>query len=160
MSRRATVGALALTVALLVGACGDDNGTDATPTTGGGSATTRGPENTSATGGSETTAAAASLDDLPEYATIAELRDAIVAGGLTCELEYEGLEDGDKVVSICVIGGEQALLSIWNDPEALAEFATSDAVTPQVVYGANWTIDLGTAPTAGLVAATLQGRTG
>jgi hypothetical protein len=160
MSRRTTVGVLAVVVALLIGACGDDRGTESTTTTGGEPTTTAGRAGTGPTGGSEATSPSPSLDDLPEFATVADLRDALVAGGLTCELEYEGLEDGDKVVSICVIAGEQALLSIWNDPGALAEFTGSDAVTPQVVYGANWTIDLSTPQTAALVAAALAGRTG
>lgn len=106
------------------------------------------------------TVPAGSLDDLPTFDTITALRDEIVASGFTCELEYEGLEDGDKIVSICVIGGEQALLTIWNDPEVLEEFATSDAVTNLVVYGQNWTIDLTTPTLAGTVAGALNARTG
>jgi hypothetical protein len=100
------------------------------------------------------------LAGLPSFASIPSLRDAIVAAGLSCELEYEGLEDGDKVVSICVIAGEQALLTIWNDPTLLEELVTSGSATDAVVYGANWTIDLTTPQLASTVAGALGGRTG
>lgn len=97
--------------------------------------------------------------ELSTYETISDLRTAIVDDGFDCELEYEGLEDEGRILSICVIRDEQALLTIWTDQTAHDEFVR-DAAGPTVAYGENWSIDLDSAATATAVAETIGGRTG
>lgn len=135
MTRR-TLAALALPL-LLVAACAGDDG-------GGGDG-----------GGSSTTEAAA---DLSTYESVAAIADDLNAAGIACTLEYEGLRDGTREVSLCAVNGEYTELSVWVDP---SEAATSGAAAAQggdpFVEGANWTVDVETAATAQAVAAALGG---
>lgn len=94
------------------------------------------------------------------YASIAELQRALTAKGITCTLEYEGLKDdtGEKELSICVIDGEQAYLTIWLQPGLVEQFVASpDGQTGTVAVGRNWTVVVSTPGTAAKVAAALGG---
>jgi hypothetical protein len=106
-------------------------------------------------GGGPTTTAAA---DLSTYATVADLSDELDAAGLACALEYEGLKDDTREVSLCAVNGEYTELSVWVDPQeaSAAGLAADDAEDP-FVEGANWTIDVETAATATAVAEALGG---
>lgn len=114
-------GALAL-LALLGASCTDDGG-DGTATTG--------PGDAPATGGAD-------------LASVEALAAELEAAGHPCALEYEGLRDGDKELSLCTVGGEQITLSIWFDTAQLDAFRDSPpGGAPGVtVIGGNWTIDL------------------
>jgi hypothetical protein len=132
-------------------ACGEDEGTD--------------------DGGSETTAVDDSDDTTPEgaelssYENLEALVDALTDAGYDCALEYEGLEDDGRTVSLCTLvppesdAGSQATLNIWEDPARVAALASSTA-TELTVYGDNWTIDTREAATAAAVADVLGGETG
>ena len=92
-------------------------------------------------------------DSRTTYATVQELAAVLDAGGLPCALEYEGLEDDDKQLSLCTLGGEQATLSIWRDPSQLDAFLASPATGPgATAVGANWTVDVGSVEMATQVA--------
>lgn len=137
MTRR-TLAALALPLLLLV-ACGDDSGDDG----GDGS------------GGSSSTAPAA---DLSTYATVADMASDLEAAGISCALEYEGLRDDTREVSLCAVNGEYTELSVWVDPaEAAASGAAAEEAGDPFVEGANWTVDVETAATAVAVADALGG---
>lgn len=139
--RPVTAAALAAVVALGAGACSSSS------TTGGGAATTTAPaSSTGATGSS--------------FRSIGELQQALTAKGITCNLEYEGLRDdtGEKELSICVIDGEQAYLTIWLQPGLVEQFVSSpDGQTGTVAVGANWTVVLTSPAAAAKVAAALGG---
>jgi hypothetical protein len=132
---RVLVGGLLLAVVAVATGC------SSTPTT-----------NTDA-GGPATTVA-------PSYATVADLAKQLEAKGIACKLEYEGLKQEDKTLSLCVIGGgEQATLTIWDQPEVLGKFlATPDTGTGATAVGANWTIDVDTAATAHKLTDALGGQ--
>lgn len=89
--------------------------------------------------------------ELSSYDTIAELNEALAAGGIECPLEYDGLRDDEKEQSICTIDGTQVFLTIWFDEGAVDAVIAPDGgdPLPGIVYGANWTIEL-TASTAEL----------
>jgi hypothetical protein len=141
--RRGTA-TLALAAGLLVvGACGDDTDDAGTDTT------TTAPADTGAT----------DEGALSSYAGIAELQEALTDAGITCNLEYEGLRDGDKELSICVIDGEQAYLTIWSNPADVDAFAASPEAADTVARGANWTVAVTTGETATKVADALGGAT-
>lgn len=97
---------------------------------------------------------------LATFATLDELAAAVGDAGYPCELEYEGLEDGTGVVSLCTIGDGQATLRIWNDPADVTALAESGTATELTVYGANWTIDLRDPTTAQTLAQSLGATTG
>lgn len=142
------LGALGLAALVVFGAaCGGDDG-DTTPTT-----TPSG----STTAPSDGATGVASLDS---YDDLAALQEAIVGAGWTCELEYEGLDDADKTLSICVIDAEQATLTIWNDPTDIEALVGADLGLELVAYGANWTIDVATPGNAQALAAALGGASG
>lgn len=108
--------------------------------------------------GDDATTTAAGTGDLSSYDDIDELHEQLVDAGIECGLEYEGLRDDGREVSICVIEGEQALLTVWDDPALVAEFAESEAAAGgEVAYGENWTVDLDSNETAQLVADALGG---
>jgi hypothetical protein len=134
---RRTLAALALPLVLLV-ACGDDDG-------GGGDDGD----------GSSTTEDAA---ELSTYGAVADIADDLDAAGIPCALEYEGLRDDTREVSLCAVNGEYTELSVWVDAsEAAASGAAADDAGDPFVEGANWTVDVETAATAEAVADALGG---
>jgi hypothetical protein len=95
----------------------------------------------------------------PSYATVADLARTLQSKGISCTLEYEGLRQEDKTLSICVVDGEQATLTIWDQPDVLTKFlATPDSGTGATAVGANWTIDVDTVATAQKLTAALGGQ--
>jgi hypothetical protein len=133
-----TVVALGLTV--VAGACGDGGRDSTDPTT-----TPAGDPSGTPT-------------DLSSYDDIGALHQELVDQGIACGLEYSGLRDEGREVSICVIVGEQALLTVWDDPNLVTEFADSDAAgSGDVAHGENWTVDVDSPETAQLVADALGG---
>jgi hypothetical protein len=105
-----------------------------------------------------TTVAGDEPADLTSYADIDALHQQLVDQGIACGLEYSGLRDEGREVSICVIVGEQALLTVWDDPNLVTEFADSDAAgSGDVAHGENWTVDVDSPETAQLVADALGG---
>lgn len=152
---RTAAGAVAFALILGGAGCSSDDDGDAT-------------DDTTADANSSTTSAGSdpdgselpSLDDLSAYDTLQDIADELDAVGIVCELEYEGLEDDDKIVSLCTIEGGQATLTIWKDPDGVAELVGADAATELTVYGQNWTIDLRDAAVATTVAEALGGATG
>lgn len=132
-ARRSRTAALAVVLAALLGvgvvACSSDDG-------GGGDGTEQGGDGERST-----------------YGDVSELAAALTDGGLTCDLEYEGLEDGDKQLSLCTLGDEQATLSIWRDTDQLDAFLATPASGPgATAVGANWTVDVTSAELAQQVA--------
>ncbi len=92
------------------------------------------------------------------YPDVAALSAALAEADMTCELEYEGLADGDREVSTCTLDGEFALLQVWSDTDALAEFLElGGAAQGARASGVNWLIDVETVQTAARVAAALDG---
>jgi hypothetical protein len=128
---KASLATASLALLLVLTGCSDDGG-------GGGG----GDDDTSA----ETTEAPS--QDLSSYDTVAALNDDLAAGGIECNLEYEGLRDDEKEQSICTIEGSQAFLTIWFDESAVQAIVAPEGAEPPpgVAYGANWTIEL-TPPT-------------
>jgi len=109
-------------------------------------------------GSSPTTAAAAPISKLTSIASLGDLARQLEAKGITCKLEYEGLQDNDKTLSICTIDGSQATLTIWNKPEVLSKFLASNLeMEGYSAVGANWTVDVDDAATADKVASALGG---
>jgi hypothetical protein len=148
---RAALGAAAIAVLLgLAVGCGSDDdgdtsGTDAT-------STIESSDDTTVADGIEPSA------ELTSYDSIAALHAELVANDVACGLEYEGLRDAGKEVSICVIEGEQALLTIWDDPSLVDEFVDSEvAADGNVAAGANWTVDVDSPAVAQTVAGALGG---
>ena len=134
-ARRLTAAALAACLVLGAGACSDDDPAADEP---GSVESGGGTEGEGGSGGS------ADSPGRPEVGSVVDLAELIEENGHTCSLEYEGLRDGDKELSICTVGGEQVTLSIWFDQDALEAFRAappggSGGIT---VVGANWTIDL------------------
>lgn len=102
--------------------------------------------------------AATERADLSTYPSVAEMASALTAAGMPCTLEYEGLTDGGKELSLCTLEGEQATLSIWFEPEQLDAFMTADlGGVGAAAVGANWTVDVTTAALATRVADALGG---
>jgi hypothetical protein len=130
---KASLATVAIALLVLGAGCGsDDGGGDDEPS---GSAS----QPTETTGGGGT-----STEDLSSYETIADLNADLAAGGVVCDLEYEGLVDDDgNEVSQCTVDGSQVALSIYADPTTVGEIV--DAFVPgssALAYGANWTIDV------------------
>lgn len=121
---------LALVLVPLATACGDDEGGDAS---GGGSGAS-------------------------SYGSVAELAEDLTGAGLACTLEYEGLRDDRREVSLCTLEGELAELSVWDDPaDAAANADQADEDGNPLAAGSNWTIDVQSSDTAGAVADALDG---
>jgi hypothetical protein len=142
--RRLGAAALALVavLALGTGACSSDDDPESTDD----------PTSTPSTPSTDADA------ELTSYDSIDDLHQQLVDEGIACGLEYSGLRDEGREVSICVIAGEQALLTIWDDPALVTEFADSEAAdSGDVAYGANWTVDVDSPETADLVATALGG---
>lgn len=74
---------------------------------------------------------------------VGELADTLDGVGEGCTLEYEGLADGQRELSVCTLGGEIAELSVWNDPSSIDPLveAASESGDP-IVVGGNWTVDV------------------
>jgi hypothetical protein len=132
---RIAVSAFAVSLALLAGACSDGDDTsdddDATSTT--------------------------AAPELTEYDTVAAMQAALDEAGVTCELEYEGLEDEQRELSRCTIEGEQTTLTVWNDESFVAEFLAESPTEDRVAVGINWTVDAASAEVARQVADALGG---
>jgi len=109
-------------------------------------------------GGTETTQAGV---DLTSYETVSDLNDALAAGGVQCELEYEGLVDEIRELSQCTIDGGQAILTIWYDEDLQNEFLAPEGAEPPtaVAYGEDWTVELTDPATAATVAEAAGGTT-
>jgi hypothetical protein len=125
--------AIALAIAvLLLASCGDDDSGNADEADGD-------------TGGST-------------YESVADLATDLDDAGLTCSLEYEGLVDDQREVSLCSVNGEYTELSVWTETSAAASAAAAaDEADDPLAAGANWTVDVDTADTAVAVADALDG---
>lgn len=111
-----------------------------------------------ATAPSTSAAEPASGAAVSSYDSVREMADRLEAAGIGCALEYEGLRDAGKELSICTISGEQATLSIWFDPDRLAEFRSAPlSGVGATAVGGNWTVDVTSAEVATLVADALDG---
>jgi hypothetical protein len=95
--------------------------------------------------------------ELTSFETVADVRDALAAADMVCDLEYEGLKDEEKEVSRCVIEGQQSTLYVYSDPEYLADFIASNPTEDRVALGQNWEIDVATAEVARQIAEALGG---
>ena len=96
---------------------------------------------------------------LSNIKTIADLASQLEGKGIECKLEYEGLRQEDKTLSICVISGEQATLTIWDKPDVLAKFVATPATgVGATAVGQNWSVDVDSAPVAQKVATALGGQ--
>lgn len=82
-------------------------------------------------------------EEASRVATVADLALLLdeVEGG--CALEYEGLTDDQREVSICTLGGEIAELSVWTDEGSLEGLVdgAADSGDP-LVAGPNWSVDV------------------
>ncbi|MGK2929709.1 MAG: hypothetical protein ACSLFO_09055 [Acidimicrobiales bacterium] len=131
--RRLLLALLAVT-SLVAAGCGDD---DDTADTGAG---TTGPADatTDATTGDEDEDAAG--DRVETVTDLAGQLDGVADG---CALEYEGLTDDQREVSICTLGSDIAELSVWTDETALeGMIADTDGSGDPLVSGPNWSIDV------------------
>lgn len=97
-------------------------------------------------GDDDTAAGPAGGDDGPggpRVADVAELSELLTGVADGCTLEYEGLEDGQREVSVCTLGTEAVELSVWTDTAALDDLvAAADESGDPVVTGANWSVDV------------------
>jgi hypothetical protein len=92
----------------------------------------------------------------PEVADVVELGGLLDAAGIPCALEYEGLVDDRREVSICQIDGGQATLTVWDDPAELDLFMVEPMSGPgATTVGPNWTIDVASEATAERLAGAL-----
>ena len=129
--------------ALVLAACSSDGGDDTS------SSTTAGGDTTETTA-SGPDSGATDPADLPSYDTVAD-----IGADLSCQLEYDGIVDADREYSTCVFEGEQALIYIYTDPTFVSDIVAAGA--PALAYGANWTVEVETAPVAENVAAATGG---
>lgn len=123
MRRPSALLAPALLVAAVLAGCGDDDaGGDGAPDD------------------PDPTADTASDSRYDDVAALAADLDG-VAGG--CTLEYEGLVDDQRELSVCTLGDEIAELSVWDDDAALDALvdAAEESGDP-VVTGENWSVDV------------------
>lgn len=128
--------------ALVLAACSSDGGDDTSTTNSAGGDTSA---TTAATDSGATDPA-----DLPSYDTVAD-----IGADLNCQLEYDGIVDADREYSTCVFEDEQALIYIYTDPTVVNDIVAAGA--PALAYGANWTVEVETAPVAENVAAATGG---
>jgi hypothetical protein len=108
-----------------------------------------------------TTPTSETAADLSSYDTVSDLNDALGAGGVECELEYEGLTDEVRELSQCTIDGNQAILTIWYDDGLMNDFIAPEGAEPPlaVAYGEDWTVELTDPATAATVAEAAGGTT-
>lgn len=97
-------------------------------------------------------------DALSSYESVADLAADLTASDLECTLEYEGLVDGQREVSICAVNGEYTELSIWSEEAAQDATESAREGGQPAAVGANWTIIVETADTAAAVAEALGGE--
>lgn len=130
-----------LAVTLLVAGCGDDDDAPAADDA---------PEVTTDDGSDITSEDDEAASQVATVADLALLLEDVEDG---CALEYEGLTDDQREVSICTLGGEIAELSVWTD-EAALEGLIDDAAGSEdpLVAGPNWSIDVVDAELADAVA--------
>lgn len=153
MRTSSATAALVVGLALVSGACGSDDGESGVSDT-----TTAVTAGEPAVSDTTTAVTAGEPADLSSYDDITALHQQLVDQGVACGLEYRGLRDEGREVSLCVIEGEQALLTVWDDPALVTEFAGSEAAeTGDVAYGRNWTVDVDSPEAAEQVAAALGG---
>jgi hypothetical protein len=114
--------------------------------------------NPTATAGRASSSGDDGTTGLSTIPSVVEISNRLAAAGITCVLEYEGLRDAGRELSLCVIDGDRATLTVWDDPSLLEEFLASDIGRQGVTaVGHNWTIDLQEATVAERVAAALGG---
>lgn len=136
-----------LGLALLAG-CSDDDG-DADEGAG-----TEESDSTGAEDGSGVDVSA-----LPAFENITALNDVLAGAGISCALEYEGLvDDTGKEVSICVIDGQQAQLTVYPDSSTVETLVAADTTIGALAYGQNWTVQVDTGATAEAIATALGGE--
>ena len=131
--------------ALVLAACSSDGGDDDTADTTVADGTTATTE-----AGQAGDAGAVDPSTLPSYESVAE-----IGADLACDLEYDGIVDADREYSTCVFEGEQALIYIYTDPTFVGDIVEAGA--PALAYGANWTVEVETAPVAESVAGATGG---
>ncbi len=132
--------------ALVLAACTSDGGDDTSSSTTAGGGDTSETTATGDSGGSGAT----DPSTLPSYENVAE-----IGADLGCELEYDGIVDADREYSTCVFEAEQALIYIYTDTTFVGDIV--DAGAPALAYGANWTVEVETAPVAESVASATGG---
>ncbi len=114
------------------------------------------------TGPSGTRSSSAPTLARSQFASIAELHDALVNNGIDCKLSYAGLRDdvSNREVSICTIDGEQAFLYIWFAPDKLRQMLNApEGHTGIVAAGENWSITVSSHSLAEKLARVLGGQT-
>ncbi len=122
-----TILPLVMALAAFGAACGDDDAT-----------------------GDASTDAPADAPPVDDVEALAERLDGVEAG---CTLEYEGLVDEQRELSICTLGDEIAELSVWSDPEALdGVVEAAEGTGDPIVTGPNWSIDVQDAELADQIA--------
>jgi hypothetical protein len=98
------------------------------------------------------------VSGLPAFDTITALNDVLTGAGIACALEYEGLvDDTGKEVSICVIDGQQAQLTVYPDSTTVEALVAADTSIGALAYGQNWTVQVDQAATAEAIATALGG---
>lgn len=96
--------------------------------------------------------------DATTYTSVSDMAQRLDDAGLRCVLEYEGLDDGNREVSLCHVNDEFTELSVWADAsDAARTAAAADDARDPFVAGGNWTVDVDTANTAAAVADALGG---
>ena len=136
--------AVSLGLVLVAAGCGSD-GTDTT-------------QATSTTAESDVAVSPDDRADLSTYDSVDAIDQALAGGGMTCGLEYEGLQDEEREISQCVLNGEQAILSVWVDEAPQDTFLGSLPAGPaSVAFGNNWTIEVLTPANAQEIATVLDG---
>ena len=100
-------------------------------------------------------------DQSARTTTISDLNEDLAAGGIECELEYEGLADEVRELSQCTIDGGLAILTIWYDDGLMNDFLAPEGAEPPVAvaYGEDWTVELTDPATAATVAEAAGGTT-
>jgi len=131
--RNLSIAAVAGVVMLATTACGGSDGGDAT---------TDSPEPTDSS-----------------FPSVIALADALTESGLSCTLEYEGLRDDTRELSLCTVKGEQATLSIYADPSTVTAFLISpdQGGVGATAAGANWTVDVDSEALATQIADAVDG---
>jgi hypothetical protein len=87
--------------------------------------------------------AAGEAGDVEPAEDVSTLAALLVDVGAGCTLEYEGLADRQRELSVCTLDGEIAELSVWDDPTSIATLrAAAEESGDPIVAGPNWTIDV------------------